>query len=512
MSSSDSEDDYDLEYLEAESIEKEGTGRSGKRVIWANGFSYTHNADSRKREVSELKRWIIIFSKLAYLPVSDVLIGYDALVKEHERLMECGVVDAREQSKVDAFLKYVRQTFLYRGTIDDVRPSLYDIELWNVNEHLLRQWPVTNNAVESWNKEYNAHFPGGGKPDRSKVIRHQMDEEKSVRHAILRHQLKPEEEFRIIRPMQRQSEERIHALVSEWREKSAAAFPSDGALLGHLQSIQDALWYAKGNDPDVDEIQEDENDEVKNENSRNIHFIKRESSLSRCRSYERICLCGTNWGAMSDRLNAVTTTAPTPKYENKTSYFNLSVNKHPVINYHKSYSSSKGCGNKKNIYVARSTIPALPSLHAKHSTLSTENMDGSKSINNHNLLCNADAGQISLFMNNLGSDFGSSCAFTDSSISGYCESLYSGFSETSTLKCEPHSSAFGCQQSGLSEPSTSSCYESSNDNSTSVCHDSSTAYADTSTSSCYESSTACADSSTSCCDSSASAGCDSSYY
>uniref|UniRef100_A0A915CN76 Uncharacterized protein n=1 Tax=Ditylenchus dipsaci TaxID=166011 RepID=A0A915CN76_9BILA len=292
MSSSDSEDDYDLEYLEAESIEKEGTGRSGKRVIWANGFSYTHNADSRKREgvvfplhssescqstwkaqarshglakyyaVSELKRWIILFSKLAYLPVSDVLIGYDALVKEHERLMECGVVDAREQSKVDAFLKYVRQTFLYRGTIDDVRPSLYDIELWNVSEHLLRQWPVTNNAVESWNKEYNAHFPGGGKPDRSKVIRHQMDEEESVRHAILRHQLKPEEEFRNIRPMQRESEERIHALVSEWREKSAAAFPSDGALLGHLQSIQDALWYAKGNDPDVDEIQEDENDEV----------------------------------------------------------------------------------------------------------------------------------------------------------------------------------------------------------------------------------------------------------
>uniref|UniRef100_A0A915DDQ6 Uncharacterized protein n=1 Tax=Ditylenchus dipsaci TaxID=166011 RepID=A0A915DDQ6_9BILA len=275
MSSSDSEDDYDLEYLEAESIEKEGTGRSGKRVIWANGFSYTHNADSRKREGVSFfhctrqkaanrrgKRKQDLMAWQTYLPVSDVLIGYDALVKEHERLMECGVVDAREQSKVDAFLKYVRQTFLYRGTIDDVRPSLYDIELWNVSEHLLRQWPVTNNAVESWNKEYNAHFPGGGKPDRSKVIRHQMDEEESVRHAILRHQLKPEEEFRNIRPMQRESEERIHALVSEWREKSAAAFPSDGALLGHLQSIQDALWYAKGNDPDVDEIQEDENDEV----------------------------------------------------------------------------------------------------------------------------------------------------------------------------------------------------------------------------------------------------------
>uniref|UniRef100_A0A915DK32 Uncharacterized protein n=1 Tax=Ditylenchus dipsaci TaxID=166011 RepID=A0A915DK32_9BILA len=99
---------------------------------------------------SELKRWILLFSKLAYLPVSDVLIGYDALAKEHEMLMECGVVDAREQSKVD-----------------------------------------------------------------------------------------------------------------EWREKSAAAFPSDEALLGYLQSIQDALWYAKGNDPDVDEIQEDEDEEVR---------------------------------------------------------------------------------------------------------------------------------------------------------------------------------------------------------------------------------------------------------
>uniref|UniRef100_A0A915EG02 MULE transposase domain-containing protein n=1 Tax=Ditylenchus dipsaci TaxID=166011 RepID=A0A915EG02_9BILA len=195
--------------------------------------------------VSELKRWIILFSKLAYLPVSDVLIGYDALVKEHERLMEFGVVDAAEQTKVNAFLNYVRQTFLYRGTIDDVRPALYNIEFWNVSEHLSRQWPVTNNAVESWNKEYNAHFPGGGKPDRSKVIRHQMDEEESVRHAISRHQLKPEEEFRNICPMQRESKERTHALVSQWREESAAAFPSNEALLEHLQLIQDALWYAK---------------------------------------------------------------------------------------------------------------------------------------------------------------------------------------------------------------------------------------------------------------------------
>uniref|UniRef100_A0A915DQL7 Transposase n=1 Tax=Ditylenchus dipsaci TaxID=166011 RepID=A0A915DQL7_9BILA len=55
--------------------------------------------------------------------------------------------------------------------------------------------PVTNNAVESWNKEYNAHFPGGGKPERSKVIRHQMDEEEAVRHLITRHERKTKKIF-----------------------------------------------------------------------------------------------------------------------------------------------------------------------------------------------------------------------------------------------------------------------------------------------------------------------------
>uniref|UniRef100_A0A915DXD2 Uncharacterized protein n=1 Tax=Ditylenchus dipsaci TaxID=166011 RepID=A0A915DXD2_9BILA len=187
MSSSDSEDDYDLEYLEAESIEKEGTGRSGKRVIWANGFSYTH------MRIAESEKCVVFSTALVRkLPID---------VESASKISWPGKVLCSHLSQVRA------TDILYRGTIDDVRPSLYDIELWNVSEHLLRQWPVTNNAVESWNKEYNAHFPGGGKPDRSKVIRHQMDEEESVRHAILRHQLKPEEEFRNIRPMQRESEE-----------------------------------------------------------------------------------------------------------------------------------------------------------------------------------------------------------------------------------------------------------------------------------------------------------------
>lgn len=63
---------------------------------------------------------------------------------------------------------------------------MYPPEAWNLNKHVLLQRPTTNNAVESWNREYNAHFPGGGKPDRSKVILHQMDEEESVRHSIER--------------------------------------------------------------------------------------------------------------------------------------------------------------------------------------------------------------------------------------------------------------------------------------------------------------------------------------
>uniref|UniRef100_A0A915DDJ5 MADF domain-containing protein n=1 Tax=Ditylenchus dipsaci TaxID=166011 RepID=A0A915DDJ5_9BILA len=115
-----------------------------------------------------------------------------------------------------------------------------------------RNRPVTNNAVESWNKEYSAHFPGGGKPGRSKVIRHQMDEEEAVRHLITRHERKPEEDFRNIRAKQLESEERIHAIVNEWnaQRKEHPGKPSDKKLLEFLRSIRDSLCYPRGTNPD----------------------------------------------------------------------------------------------------------------------------------------------------------------------------------------------------------------------------------------------------------------------
>uniref|UniRef100_A0A915DFP7 Deoxyribodipyrimidine photo-lyase n=1 Tax=Ditylenchus dipsaci TaxID=166011 RepID=A0A915DFP7_9BILA len=109
--SSESEDENgdEISFLLREPIEREDVSSRGKRIVWANSYSYTHRNESSR------------------------IIGR----------------------------------------------------------------PVTHNAVESWNKEYNAHFPGGGKPERSKVIRHQMDEEEAVRHLITR---KLEEDFRNIRP------------------------------------------------------------------------------------------------------------------------------------------------------------------------------------------------------------------------------------------------------------------------------------------------------------------------
>ena len=88
-----------------------------------------------------------------------------------------------------AFLKYFCQMYLYRSLVEDLQAPLYPLKLWNVSRHIIRQWPVTNNAVESWNKEYNAHFSGGGKPYRNKVIRHQLDDEESVRHVVIRFNL-----------------------------------------------------------------------------------------------------------------------------------------------------------------------------------------------------------------------------------------------------------------------------------------------------------------------------------
>jgi hypothetical protein len=85
-----------------------------------------------------------------------------------------------------AFLDYIQKNYIYRGRLDNPRPARFSLHEWNSNKHILLQRPISNNAVEAWNKQYKGHFPGGGKPDRSKVIQYQMDEEEGVRHAILR--------------------------------------------------------------------------------------------------------------------------------------------------------------------------------------------------------------------------------------------------------------------------------------------------------------------------------------
>uniref|UniRef100_A0A915EM60 MULE transposase domain-containing protein n=1 Tax=Ditylenchus dipsaci TaxID=166011 RepID=A0A915EM60_9BILA len=99
--------------------------------------------------------------------------------------------------------KYIRTSTF---TVDNAQPRkpLYSFDLWNVNQHIIKQRPVTNNAVEAWNKEYKS-FPGGGKPDRSKVIRHQMDEKEGVRHAIIRHERNPRNLFELCEQSTKQS-------------------------------------------------------------------------------------------------------------------------------------------------------------------------------------------------------------------------------------------------------------------------------------------------------------------
>uniref|UniRef100_A0A915E957 MULE transposase domain-containing protein n=1 Tax=Ditylenchus dipsaci TaxID=166011 RepID=A0A915E957_9BILA len=178
----------------------------------------------------ELRDWIILFSKLAFLPCKDVPSGFHALIREYEGMVHNRIASDADDQRVTAFFKYIRTTYIHRGDDAQPRKPLYSIDLWNVNQHIVKQRPVTNNAVEAWNKEYKSHFPGGGKPDRSKVIRHQMDEQEAVRHAIIR-------------------------LLFKFQPAS------DDELLAFLRSIQDSLCYPKGANPDIDEFEEDEEDE-----------------------------------------------------------------------------------------------------------------------------------------------------------------------------------------------------------------------------------------------------------
>jgi hypothetical protein len=48
----------------------------------------------------ELKEWIVLFSKLAYLPPEDVITGYTALVEEYEGLLVLQIAKEEDEPKV----------------------------------------------------------------------------------------------------------------------------------------------------------------------------------------------------------------------------------------------------------------------------------------------------------------------------------------------------------------------------------------------------------------------------
>uniref|UniRef100_A0A915DDU3 Uncharacterized protein n=1 Tax=Ditylenchus dipsaci TaxID=166011 RepID=A0A915DDU3_9BILA len=160
----------------------------------------------------------------------------------------------------DPFFQFPSNIRLPQRIANFVAP-LYKLETWNVNKHIVLQRPVTNNAVESWNKEYTRTFVVVA-AERSKVIRHQMDEEEAVRHLITRHERKRKNIF-ATSVKQLESEERIHAIVNEWnaQRKEHPGRPSDEKLLEFLRSIQDSLCYPRETNPDTDEYDEDEEDE-----------------------------------------------------------------------------------------------------------------------------------------------------------------------------------------------------------------------------------------------------------
>ena len=68
------------------------------------------------------------------------------------------------------FIRYVRETFIFRGANDNKRPPLFPIHLWNKWRQVLDQLPLSNNAAEAFNRRWNAHFGSQVKPLRSKVV------------------------------------------------------------------------------------------------------------------------------------------------------------------------------------------------------------------------------------------------------------------------------------------------------------------------------------------------------
>ena len=81
---------------------------------------------------------------------------------------------------------------------------------------------------------------------------------------IYRHQRRQEEVFRDVRPRQLESEQQIHALVSDWNEKQKRRTELAGydEIVIFLKSVQNALFFAAGRNPDEDLFEDSDEDEI----------------------------------------------------------------------------------------------------------------------------------------------------------------------------------------------------------------------------------------------------------
>uniref|UniRef100_A0A915E0X9 Uncharacterized protein n=1 Tax=Ditylenchus dipsaci TaxID=166011 RepID=A0A915E0X9_9BILA len=178
----------------------------------------------------DLKEWFHLFSMLSFLPVVDVLRGYQALLHRFRDLTDRYETTEEEIEKINAFLEYFRKTFLYQSSLipgGSFREARYKIKIWNSFDSLLtNHLPITNNDAEGSNARYNQHFGGLQKPLRSKVIEWMKSRVQTMEYDIERHEDCPAEKW-VRKTLRQQVEEsNVRNLLSDWVVMKATLDPS----------------------------------------------------------------------------------------------------------------------------------------------------------------------------------------------------------------------------------------------------------------------------------------------
>ncbi|KAI1702211.1 hypothetical protein DdX_15626 [Ditylenchus destructor] len=135
------------------------------------------------------------FVTLAFLPVNEVLRGFEEIVTAIEAKIAEHAIPVEKATALRGHMKYVENTYIRRVVGRNTLSPLFPIEFWNCFNSVLDNQARTNNAIEGWHRVFNKKFSKRNL-NLSHFIIKLKEEEHTTWQLALRHAANPADPLR----------------------------------------------------------------------------------------------------------------------------------------------------------------------------------------------------------------------------------------------------------------------------------------------------------------------------